>query len=329
MAVRDTLLRAAEAGLVQPYWSARVLEEMRRNLVKQGQCSEQQADTLVIIINRVFPDSTVTGYEHLELTMKNDPGDRHVVAAALMANAQVIVTNNLKHFRKKDLPPSMEAQSADDFLQHLFDLSPRRMLEVLRKQASDKKKPPLTLGAASRRSGQVGARLHQGRPRLPGPARRRAQWQRLKLPVHQPDSIPAGRSSPEKRHRGSGQGANLTRGVQRYRTAKKCARGPGGGGPDPRSASSTGAPESWKASSGAHKARGVPTLWGRVGAFWKTSDGLARQAGVSNLASEDQAGVSKTKRSGWAPPEGEPGSGPLEGGSEEERTRKAGKGEVG
>ncbi|ATB30750.1 PIN domain-containing protein [Melittangium boletus] len=145
MAVRDTLLRAAEAGLVQPYWSARVLEEMRRNLVTQGRCSEQKAEKLVAIINRVFPDSTVIGYEHLEPAMKNDPGDRHVVAAALMAHAQVIVTNNLKHFRKEDLPPSMKAQSADDFLQHLFDLSPRKMLEVLRKQAADKQKPRCTL----------------------------------------------------------------------------------------------------------------------------------------------------------------------------------------
>jgi hypothetical protein len=76
MAVRDTLLRAAEAGLIQPYWSARVLEEMRRNLVKQAQCSEQQADKLVGIINREFPDSIVSGYESLEPSMKNDPGDR-------------------------------------------------------------------------------------------------------------------------------------------------------------------------------------------------------------------------------------------------------------
>jgi predicted nucleic acid-binding protein len=145
MAVRDTLLRAAEAGLIQPYWSARVLEEMRRNLVKQTQCSEQQADKLVAIINREFPDSTVSGYERLEPSMKNDPGDRHVTAAALMAQAQVIVTNNLKHFRQEELPPGMEAQSADDFLQLLFDLAPRKMLEVLRKQAADKRKPPLTL----------------------------------------------------------------------------------------------------------------------------------------------------------------------------------------
>lgn len=145
MAVRDTLLRAAEAGLVQPYWSARVLEEMRRNLVGKSRCSEEQSHQLVATIQRAFPEALVTDYEHLEAVMKNHPDDRHVVAAALMAHAQVIVTNNLKHFRKKELPPSMEAQSADDFLRHLFDLSPRKMHEVLRKQAADKRKPPLTL----------------------------------------------------------------------------------------------------------------------------------------------------------------------------------------
>ncbi|MCP3104949.1 PIN domain-containing protein [Myxococcus sp. K15C18031901] len=145
MAVRDTLLRAAEAGLVQPYWSERVLEEMRRNLVKQGQCSEEQSARLVAIIHRAFPESLVTGYEQFEASMRNDPDDRHVAAAALLAHAQVIVTNNLKHFRKVDLPSSMEAQSADDFLRHLFDLAPRKMLDVLRRQAEDKRRPPMTL----------------------------------------------------------------------------------------------------------------------------------------------------------------------------------------
>jgi predicted nucleic acid-binding protein len=145
VAVRDTLLRAAQAGLLQPYWSDQVLEEVRRNLVRQGRCSEQMAGKQVAVIQRAFPDSLVTGYEPLEASMTNDPGDRHVVAAAVLAQAQVIVTNNLKHFREKDLPPSMKAQSADDFLRHLFDLSPRVLREVLRQQAADKKKPPLTL----------------------------------------------------------------------------------------------------------------------------------------------------------------------------------------
>jgi predicted nucleic acid-binding protein len=142
--VRDTLLRAFEAGLIQAYWSEQILEEMRRNLVLNSQCTNEQAASLVATLRRVFPTSIVTGYENLLPAMRNDPGDRHVVAAALAARAEVIVTNNLKHFRKEDLPTGMEAQSADTFLQNLFDLEPRVMMEVLRKQAADKRKPPVT-----------------------------------------------------------------------------------------------------------------------------------------------------------------------------------------
>ncbi len=142
--VRDTLLRAAEAGLIQPYWSEQVLEEMRRNLVKTGQCSDEKAALLVATLRRAFPQSIVSGYEQFLPVMRNHPDDRHVAAAAMAAQAQVIVTNNLKHFRIEDLPPGMEAQSADAFLQNLFDLEPRTMLTVLRKQAADKKRPPTT-----------------------------------------------------------------------------------------------------------------------------------------------------------------------------------------
>lgn len=142
-AVRDTLLRTFEAGLIQAYWSEQVLEEMRRNLVLR-QCTHEQAAHLVATLRRVFPSAIITGYEDLLSAMRNAPGDRHVVAAALAARAEVIVTNNLKHFRQEDLPTGMEAQSADTFLQNLFDLEPAVMIEVLRQQAADKRKPPAT-----------------------------------------------------------------------------------------------------------------------------------------------------------------------------------------
>ena len=61
--------------------------------------------------------------------MKNDPKDRHVVAAAVKAGAQVIVTSNLKDFY--DLPSGIEAQSPDEFLCNLVDLDPARVVQVL------------------------------------------------------------------------------------------------------------------------------------------------------------------------------------------------------
>ena len=67
-----------------------------------------------------------------------------VVAAALQAHAQVIVTSNLKHFPARALPSGIEAQSPDEFLINLFDLAPPTMLALLREQAAALRKPPMT-----------------------------------------------------------------------------------------------------------------------------------------------------------------------------------------
>nr|BDT30383.1 PIN domain-containing protein [Myxococcus sp. MH1] len=143
-ATRDTLLRVASAGLIQPYWSDRVLEEFRRNLIAKRNRTPESIDRTLALLGVHFPDSKVTGYEHLESSMRNHLGDRHVAAAAFKAQAQVLVTNNLKHFQKEDLPDFMEAQSADGFLRNLFDLDSETLLQILRQHAEEKKKPPQT-----------------------------------------------------------------------------------------------------------------------------------------------------------------------------------------
>lgn len=107
--VRDTLLRAAAEGLFQPYWSEQILDEVERNLVGKGTISLEQAKRLRRAMTGVFPESMVTGHEHLVAAMQNHHGDRHVAAAALRAGAQVIVTCNLKDFR--NLPEGIESPS--------------------------------------------------------------------------------------------------------------------------------------------------------------------------------------------------------------------------
>lgn len=52
-----------------------------------------------------------------------DAGDRHVLAAAIKAKAQVIVTENLKHFPPDKLAAwNIEAQGADDIVLGLVEL---------------------------------------------------------------------------------------------------------------------------------------------------------------------------------------------------------------
>ena len=142
--LRDTLLRTAEAGAYQVYWSERILEELRRNLVKDLEMTDDRAASLIQAIQAAFPEALISRFEPLEAGLGNHPGDRHVVATALQAHAQVIVTNNLKHFPAAALPRGIEAQSPDEFLINLFDLAPPAMLAVLREQAAALRKPPMT-----------------------------------------------------------------------------------------------------------------------------------------------------------------------------------------
>ena len=138
--LRDTLLRAAAAALFQVYWSDEILEETRRNLVKSGAVPAESAAKLIATMRAAFPEACVTGYESLVVSMKNDPKDAHVAAAAVKAGAQVIVTSNLADFR--NLPDGIEAQSPDEFLGNLFDLDREGLVDLLREQAAALRRPP-------------------------------------------------------------------------------------------------------------------------------------------------------------------------------------------
>jgi predicted nucleic acid-binding protein len=145
-ALRDTLLRAAAADLYRLHWSDEILEEARRNLVENEAMPADRADRLVAAMVRAFPEARVVGFEALIPAMTNQAKDRHVLAAAVAAGAQVIVTSNLRHFPGRALAPfSVEAQSPDEFLASLADLAPRTMVRILREQAAALKNPPLTV----------------------------------------------------------------------------------------------------------------------------------------------------------------------------------------
>jgi predicted nucleic acid-binding protein len=142
LTLRDTLLRAAAADFYQLRWSATILDEMERNLVATGTMPADKAARLRATMEKYFPEAEVTGYEALIAGLQNDEKDRHVVAAAVKAGAQVITTSNLKDF--SPLPDGIEAQSPDEFLCNLFDLDPESFVEMLHEQAADLVKPPVT-----------------------------------------------------------------------------------------------------------------------------------------------------------------------------------------
>jgi len=144
--LRDTLLRAAERGMYRLHWSDLILEEVKRNLVKRDMTSSIEAQELVDVMSEFFAEAFVRGFETLIPCMTNDEKDRHVLAAALMSRSQVIVTSKIKDFPDTALAPfGIKAQTPDEFLTHLFDLSPKYIVDILTEQAGDLVEPPMSV----------------------------------------------------------------------------------------------------------------------------------------------------------------------------------------
>jgi hypothetical protein len=86
----------------------------------------------------------VVGYQDLipSLTLP-DANDRHVLAAAICAGADVIVTYNLKDFPTTTLEQyGIEAQHPDEFISHLIDLAPPVICAAVKRQRMSLKNPP-------------------------------------------------------------------------------------------------------------------------------------------------------------------------------------------
>jgi predicted nucleic acid-binding protein len=144
--LRDTLLRAAEEGLYQVHWNSEILEELRRNLIADAGLTETGARDLIDAMTAFFPEAEVTGYESLLFAMTNDQKDRHVLAAAVRASAQIIVTDNIRDFPASALDPfNIESQTPDIFLTHLVYLYPDVMVQIVQEQAADYRHPPRTV----------------------------------------------------------------------------------------------------------------------------------------------------------------------------------------
>lgn len=142
--LRDLLLRLAEKELYQPVWSTIICDELKRNLIKK--ISEEKASSLVRIINSAFPEAVIDNFSKLPIVdeIGINVKDRHVLSAALLGNAQVIVTSNLKDFPNEILTKyNVVAQSPDEFLINLFYLSFNKVFDSYVEMEKSLKNPPI------------------------------------------------------------------------------------------------------------------------------------------------------------------------------------------
>jgi predicted nucleic acid-binding protein len=134
--LRDYLLYAADEEIIAITWSREVLDEATEHLAANvpGFTAESSA-RLVNAMNRAFPyaevEPTPEQDEKLAGLALPDEDDRHVLAAAIAAEATVLCTANTKDFPETVVTPlGIEIMSPDLLLSALIAEYPSPILAV-------------------------------------------------------------------------------------------------------------------------------------------------------------------------------------------------------
>jgi hypothetical protein len=140
------MLRMAEKGAFWPLWSDKVIDEARQALERiHPAVDPNRFRSRFKSMNEAFDDALVSGWEPIAAGIDlPDPDDAHVVAAAVLGRADVIVTENARDFPVDILRPlGLEAVRLDAFLLDQFDLAPGAACRVVEEQAAAMKHPPV------------------------------------------------------------------------------------------------------------------------------------------------------------------------------------------
>ena len=124
--LRNLLVQLGADSVIAPRWTARINAEWIGNLVAAGRAPKDRLLRTLDLMNRALPAAEVHGWEaRMEgLTLPN-PDDRHMLAAALAAGAETILTMNLRDFPAAALAPrGVAAVHPDDFLCGLHEADP-------------------------------------------------------------------------------------------------------------------------------------------------------------------------------------------------------------
>ncbi|WP_291079137.1 PIN domain-containing protein [Hyphomonas sp.] len=137
---RDLIFTLAQAEMYRFRWSERILKETEAALAlvfnKHGKPNaEDRAKASCGGMRSLFPEamidadfSATPAYPGLP-----DANDHHVVHAAILCKASMIVTENLADFPSEALQPfELEAKSADSFIADAIDLDQIRTAEAVK-----------------------------------------------------------------------------------------------------------------------------------------------------------------------------------------------------
>ncbi len=97
--MREVVLGVAAKGVFEPIWSERILEEWARAAIKLGPEGEAQARAEIAVLRAAWPGAERPAAPGLEARLwLPDENDIHVLAVAVDASADAIMTLNAKDF---------------------------------------------------------------------------------------------------------------------------------------------------------------------------------------------------------------------------------------
>lgn len=146
--LRNLLMHLALTGLFRAKWSSDVHEEWISSLLqKRPDLTREKLARTRALMDLHAVDALVTDYEDLIPSLQlPDPNDRHVLAAAIRGQANVIVTMNLRDFPANVLGPfGIQARHPDEFILQLLDLAPASVLAAAESHRQSLKNPPRTI----------------------------------------------------------------------------------------------------------------------------------------------------------------------------------------
>ena len=160
MAIADSLMSLAAAGLFAAKWTARIEGEWIAALEKKRPDLQGRLGVRRDLMRGAIPDWEVAEAAWTACApglVLPDPDDVHVLAAALAGHADCIVTANLKDFPSRSLEPlGIEVIHPDPFIVSQWDLDPLVALAAFKRMRTRWKRPEATaedFAAAMERGG--------------------------------------------------------------------------------------------------------------------------------------------------------------------------------
>ena len=132
--MREILLGVAQAGLFQPLWSERILEEWARAARKIGPEGEPIARGEIALLRSNWPRAEVPANPGLESRLwLPDANDIHVLASAIAGSADILLTMNRADFPQNILSEEgITRRDPDGFLWQLASEHSDLVAEVVK-----------------------------------------------------------------------------------------------------------------------------------------------------------------------------------------------------